>query len=29
MYDLSATTFSPEGKIFQIEYAQKAIDNSE
>ncbi|KAL6749261.1 20S proteasome alpha subunit G [Haematococcus lacustris] len=26
-YDLSATTFSPDGKIFQTEYAQKAIDN--
>eukprot|EP00163_Fabomonas_tropica_P002633 TRINITY_DN1203_c0_g1_i2.p1 TRINITY_DN1203_c0_g1~~TRINITY_DN1203_c0_g1_i2.p1 ORF type:complete len:253 (-),score=76.71 TRINITY_DN1203_c0_g1_i2:85-843(-) len=27
-YDLSATTFSPEGRVFQTEYAQKAVDNS-
>lgn len=27
-YDLSATTYSPDGKIFQTEYAQKAVDNS-
>jgi 20S proteasome subunit alpha 7 len=27
-YDLSCTTFSPDGRIFQIEYAGKAIDNS-
>lgn len=27
-YDLSAGTFSPDGRIFQVEYAQKAIDNS-
>jgi hypothetical protein len=26
-YDLSANTYSPDGKIFQTEYAQKAIDN--
>lgn len=26
-YDLSATTYSPDGKVFQTEYAQKAIDN--
>lgn len=27
-YDLSCTTFSPDGRIFQIEYAVKAVDNS-
>lgn len=27
-YDLSVTTYSPDGKIFQTEYAQKAVDNS-
>ena len=27
-YDYSATTYSPDGKIFQIEYAQKATSNS-
>ncbi|EPB74998.1 peptidase, T1 family [Ancylostoma ceylanicum] len=27
-YDLAASTFSPDGRIFQIEYAQKAVDNS-
>ncbi|BHF73787.1 Proteasome subunit alpha type-3 [Sparganum proliferum] len=27
-YDLSASQFSPEGKVFQIEYAYKAVDNS-
>jgi 20S proteasome subunit alpha 7 len=27
-YDLSSTTYSPEGKIFQIEYAAKAIENA-
>ncbi|KAF4698993.1 Proteasome subunit alpha type-3, partial [Perkinsus olseni] len=26
-YDLSATTYSPDGRVFQIEYAQKAVDN--
>jgi len=27
-YDLSATTYSPEGRVFQVEYAQKAVENS-
>ncbi|CAM6034602.1 unnamed protein product [Sphagnum compactum] len=27
-YDLSVTTFSPDGRVFQVEYANKAIDNS-
>nr|WCZ58667.1 proteasome subunit alpha type-3 [Seculamonas ecuadoriensis] len=27
-YDLSVTTYSPEGRVFQVEYAGKAIDNS-
>lgn len=27
-YDYSPTTFSPEGRIFQVEYAQKAVQNS-
>jgi 20S proteasome subunit alpha 7 len=27
-YDLSVTTFSPDGRVFQIEYAQKAVENS-
>lgn len=27
-YDLSSTTYSPDGKIFQTDYAQKAVDNS-
>ncbi|KAL0928239.1 hypothetical protein M5K25_000111 [Dendrobium thyrsiflorum] len=27
-YDLSVTTFSPDGRVFQIEYAAKAIDKS-
>jgi 20S proteasome subunit alpha 7 len=27
-YDLSSTTYSPDGKVFQIEYATKAVDNS-
>ncbi|CAH0477841.1 unnamed protein product [Peronospora belbahrii] len=27
-YDYSAGTFSPEGRIFQVEYAKKAVENS-
>lgn len=27
-YDLSASQFSPDGKVFQVEYAQKAVENS-
>ncbi len=27
-YDLSSTTFSPDGRVFQIEYAAKSVDNS-
>jgi len=27
-YDLSATTYSPDGRVFQVEYAGKAVDNS-
>lgn len=27
-YDLSAATFSPDGRIFQVEYASKAVDNA-
>jgi len=27
-YDYSAGTYSPDGRIFQIEYAQKAVENS-
>lgn len=26
-YDLSVSTFSPDGRVFQTEYAQKAVDN--
>lgn len=28
-YDLSPTTYNPEGKVFQIEYAMKATENGE
>lgn len=27
-YDLSSTTFSPDGRVFQIEYAAKSVENS-
>ncbi|MGH0151465.1 UNVERIFIED_CONTAM: hypothetical protein FKN15_045633 [Acipenser sinensis] len=27
-YDLSASTFSPDGRVFQVEYATKAVENS-
>lgn len=27
-YDLAASTYSPDGRIFQLEYTQKAIDNA-
>ncbi|KAL5463604.1 hypothetical protein EMCRGX_G032518 [Ephydatia muelleri] len=27
-YDLSASQFSPDGRVFQIEYAAKAVENS-
>jgi 20S proteasome subunit alpha 7 len=27
-YDLSANTFSPDGRVFQVEYAGKAVENS-
>jgi 20S proteasome subunit alpha 7 len=27
-YDFSASTYSPDGRIFQVEYAAKAVDNS-
>lgn len=26
-YDLSVSTFSPDGRVFQVEYAAKAVDN--
>ena len=26
-YDLSTTTYSPDGRVFQVEYAGKAVDN--
>ncbi|KAB0398371.1 hypothetical protein E2I00_019125, partial [Balaenoptera physalus] len=26
-YDLSASTFSPDGRVFQVEYAMKAVEN--
>lgn len=27
-YDLSVSTFSPDGRVFQVEYAAKAVDSS-
>ncbi|XP_055327995.1 proteasome subunit alpha type-3-like [Paramacrobiotus metropolitanus] len=27
-YDLSASQFSPDGRVFQVEYASKAVENS-
>lgn len=27
-YDLSVATFSPDGRVFQVEYAGKAVDSS-
>ncbi len=27
-YDLTVSTYSPDGRVFQTEYAQKAVDNS-
>ncbi|EEA07262.1 proteasome subunit alpha type 3, putative [Cryptosporidium muris RN66] len=27
-YDVSVSTFSPDGRVFQVEYANKAVDNS-
>ncbi|KAI7826384.1 20S proteasome subunit [Kickxella alabastrina] len=27
-YDLSVSTYSPDGRVFQVEYAEKAVDNS-
>ena len=27
-YDLSSSTYSPDGRIYQIEYASKAVENS-
>lgn len=27
-YDLSTTTFSPDGRVFQVEYAAKSVENS-
>ena len=27
-YDLSTTTFSPDGRVFQVEYCSKAVENS-
>jgi len=27
-YDYSCGTYSPDGKIFQVDYAQKAVENS-
>ncbi|RHZ86765.1 hypothetical protein Glove_46g153 [Diversispora epigaea] len=27
-YDISVSTYSPDGRVFQVEYASKAVDNS-
>ena len=27
-YDLSSTSYSPDGRVFQVEYAAKAVENS-
>jgi len=27
-YDLSSSTFSPDGRIFQVEYASKAVESA-
>lgn len=27
-YDLSVGTFSPDGRVFQTDYAQKAVDSA-
>uniref|UniRef100_A0A671EBF3 Proteasome alpha-type subunits domain-containing protein n=1 Tax=Rhinolophus ferrumequinum TaxID=59479 RepID=A0A671EBF3_RHIFE len=27
-YELSASTFSPDGRPFQVEYAMKSVENS-
>ena len=27
-YDLSTSTFSPDGRVFQVDYAQKAVESS-
>ena len=27
-YDVSCMTYSPDGKVFQVDYAMKAVENS-